>query len=210
MARLNWSTLSFANRQTDLPGEPLHGTSGTEPRITPGFERQSDPLKAAQREDLNRQSIQPGPDQSADIAMLARNRRIEDQGRGSQMVANDYPHPVLRPSPELANEVDEAIFNARWRDEQRRALRAELLQGRDDLLADKQRWQGVTETLRDTDDIARAGDPERASREAFRAFRRAEAQHHPIMDQTNDIVGRAEAFLDQHPTTRNPSRGERR
>lgn len=37
------------------------------------------------------------------------------------MVAQEQPHPVLKPSPQLAAEVDAKSFNRRWRAEQHRA-----------------------------------------------------------------------------------------
>jgi len=36
------------------------------------------------------------------------------QGRESAMVTQDRPHPVPRPSPDMAHETDRSSFNARW------------------------------------------------------------------------------------------------
>ncbi len=45
----------------------------------------------------------------------------QDKERGSVMVARDRPHPVPRPSPDMASDSDRAAFNAAWAREQRRA-----------------------------------------------------------------------------------------
>ncbi len=42
------------------------------------------------------------------------DRTTPAQGRGSSMVAKDQPHPVPRPSPDMAYQTDRTSFNTRW------------------------------------------------------------------------------------------------
>ena len=53
--------------------------------------------------------------QRADLA------RTEAERRASQMVTQDRPKPVQRPSPALAHGPDGSSFNARWQAERRDA-----------------------------------------------------------------------------------------
>lgn len=47
----------------------------------------------------------------------------QPSGRLSSMVEADKPRPQPRPSPDIAQEVDRASFDQRWKDEQARAER---------------------------------------------------------------------------------------
>jgi hypothetical protein len=92
---------SFAAGRSDLPGAtPSLDTRAGELRQS--FERNRDPMIAAQRADL---------------------AKTEAERRASQMVKHDQPKPVQRPSPALAHGPDAASFNARWQGERDAANR---------------------------------------------------------------------------------------
>lgn len=89
----------FSAGRTDLPGQ----ASGFETRrneLRHAFEESRDPMIAAQRADL---------------------AKTEAQRRDSQMVKQDRPKPVQRPSPALAHGPDGSGFNARWQAERQSA-----------------------------------------------------------------------------------------
>ncbi|MGB0696278.1 MAG: hypothetical protein ACPGOY_11555 [Rhodospirillaceae bacterium] len=52
--------------------------------------------------------------------------------RSSLMVTQDEPHPVPRPSPDMAHGPDSAAFNRRWQDEARQARKAAFITERTD------------------------------------------------------------------------------
>jgi len=84
--------ITYANAQTDLPG--------------------SDFIQKLRHLRLQRQfaanSNQP-------------DQRSEPQSRSTPtMVEQEQPHPVLRPSPQLAADVGAASFNRRWEAERQR------------------------------------------------------------------------------------------
>jgi hypothetical protein len=54
-------------------------------------------------------------------------RGMTDAGRGSDMVADDRPQPVLKPSPELSAVVDAASYNSRLARERRNASKDLLM-----------------------------------------------------------------------------------
>ncbi|WP_394693124.1 hypothetical protein [Hyphobacterium sp.] len=91
---------SFAAGRGDLPGGSF--TPPRAPVLGASFETSRDPMIAAQHADL---------------------QKSEAERRASQMVANDRPKPVQRPSPALAHTPDGEAFNARWRAEQDAASR---------------------------------------------------------------------------------------
>lgn len=68
------------------------------------------------------------------------------------MVAQERPHPVLKPTPNMAAEVDEHSFNTRWDAERLRATHARLShsqQGDHVMSEDKDAPRRPTETLRE-------------------------------------------------------------
>ncbi|MGD1922807.1 MAG: hypothetical protein ACFB03_01270 [Paracoccaceae bacterium] len=127
------------------------------------------------------------------------------------MISVDQPAPVLKPSPELAHGSDAASFNARWREEKRKAHVSELKQGRDDLVRVRGSFDRVFEALDRSDVKARNGDPEGARRDAFKAFRRAQAEYKPVIAKSAQITDRAEEFYQRHMPRRDftPTRGDR-
>lgn len=93
------SRTSFSAGRSDLPGEAsrLDTKRG---ELRQSFETNRDPMIAAQRADL---------------------AKTEAERRASQMVKQDRPKPVQRPSPALAHGPDGTSFNARWQAERRDA-----------------------------------------------------------------------------------------
>lgn len=86
--------ITYANAQTDLPG--------------------SDFIQKLRHLRLQRQFAANSnqPDQHS-----------EPQSRSNPtMVEQEQPHPVLRPSPQLAADVDAASFNRRWEAERQRHI----------------------------------------------------------------------------------------
>lgn len=90
---------SFSAGRTDLPGQAsrLDARRG---ELRQSFETIRDPMIAAQRADL---------------------AKTEAERRASQMVKQDRPRPVQRPSPALAHGPDGTSFNARWQAERQNA-----------------------------------------------------------------------------------------
>ncbi|WP_420331715.1 hypothetical protein [Oceanicaulis alexandrii] len=95
------SRTSFSAGRSDLPGEAskLESRRG---ELRAEFEKNRDPMIAAQRADL---------------------AKTEAERRASQMVKQDRPKPVQRPSPALAHGPDGTSFNARWQAERRDAAK---------------------------------------------------------------------------------------
>lgn len=189
MARLTWTTLSFANNRRDLPGRQDRITARA--RLARLFGRESDPLKEIQREDQHRTEAERRDHAARD----AQTQATPAQGRGSRMVANDRPQPVLKPILALARDVDRASFETRWHDERQNAVRADLLQGRDELLKVRSAWDGVLHQTNASQEMARKGDFDGASREMFKAHRRAEAMHKPAMERSTETLNRSETYL---------------
>lgn len=90
---------SYSAGRTDLPGQ-ASGLDARQGELRRSFEDSRDPMIAAQRADL---------------------AKTEAQRRASQMVKQDRPKPVQRPSPALSHGPDGASFNARWQAERRDA-----------------------------------------------------------------------------------------
>lgn len=96
------------------PNKHSSATSYTGPWIEPSqapklwqeFRRNHDPYTAAQMDDLNKTEKQ---------------RRDEQEERNSSMVEKEKLTPVLKPSREIAQEVDAKLFNRQWLAEQRDA-----------------------------------------------------------------------------------------
>lgn len=68
------------------------------------------------------------------------------------MVETDHPHPVLKPAPDLAAEVDAAAFNARWEAERQRATQSHSPQpqtGETSMSDDQNETRRPEETLRE-------------------------------------------------------------
>lgn len=214
MKAFKWTSLSWSGRQADLPGRTSTGPEHRAAPLAPGFERQADPQKASRRADLTRTEF----DRRTDIAALARQKRQSDAqtqtGRQSQMVREDHPRPMLKPSPALAHGPDRAAFNQRWKQEERAALIAEARVQQQELRDLSKQWSGTMKDIAASTDRARAGDPNGATREAFKAYRRTEAQHHPTMARSQQTLDRGEAVVARDTATpstpRTPPRGDTR
>lgn len=189
MTGRKWTSLSFSNHRRDLPGEDDRMTARA--RLARLFGRESDPLKEAQREDQHRTEAERRDHTPRD----AHTQINPSPGRASRMVANDRPQPVHKPILALARDVDRSSFNTRWEAERRDALRAELKQGKQELLTLRSGWDDTRTEMNTTDARADAGDPKAATRKMFKAFRRAEAQHKPIMARSDETIARAETFI---------------
>lgn len=63
--------------------------------------------------------------QTLDMEKTESQRRGEQDGRGSRMVANDHPVARFNPPPELRDSVDRRHFNKSWLAEQRNAAFAQ-------------------------------------------------------------------------------------
>lgn len=111
---------SYAHGRYDLPGDPFAARL-REARIARQFEAEADPDRAAQCRDMGLTEAQ----RRRDCA-----KRDKPQ-RGAAMVKKDKPYPAPRPS--WAQGPDRAVFNAKWREEQRRAQIGELAATRDRL-----------------------------------------------------------------------------
>ena len=91
MAAQNAARLSYAYTQRDkMPGKSPAMYSA-KPNVSMSFQRNRDPLIAAQ---------------------IDAGKRTEARRRGSQMIANHKPEPKLKPSPHLAHKADRAAFYA--------------------------------------------------------------------------------------------------
>ena len=91
------------------------------PKLWQEFRRNHDPYTAAQMDDLNKTEKQ---------------RRDEQEERNSSMVEKEKLTPELKPSREIAQEVDAKLFNHQWLAEQRdaafqKAAQSELSQDLD-------------------------------------------------------------------------------
>lgn len=91
--------ITYADSVPDLPGDDFSRRL-LELRVARLFAAANDDAPSAEREQAQ--------------------AKAQAQGRGSShlrprtMVEEDHPRPVLRPSPDLAAEVDTEAFNARW------------------------------------------------------------------------------------------------
>ena len=91
------------------------------PKLWQEFRRNHDPYTAAQMDELNKTEKQ---------------RRDEQEERNSSMVEKEKLTPELKPSREIAQEVDAKLFNHQWLAEQRdaafqKAAQSELSQDLD-------------------------------------------------------------------------------
>lgn len=64
-------------------------------------------------------------DAQASTAFGRANDNAPANESGSSMVKQDRPHPVLRPSPNLASEADRVAFESKWAQEKTEADRAQ-------------------------------------------------------------------------------------
>lgn len=170
MTRTTWTTLSFTNDRADLPGDQSVGKSWL--RMSRLFGRASDPLKEAQREDLELSEHQRR-ESAARMDHPTMPKPIE--GRQATMVANDRPQPVLKPLAALARDVDRASFDARWEAERRENQKAICRTAISDL---KEISSHHAETQRAVDTMDHRidpGNPREIKREEFKLMRRMEA-----------------------------------
>jgi len=66
------------------------------------------------------------------------------RGRASEMVTKDRPRPAPRPSPDLAHEVDQVAFNAKWREEQIAARAEQRAARRQAFIAKRSEGKDIT------------------------------------------------------------------
>ncbi|MEL6468050.1 MAG: hypothetical protein AAFQ58_24065 [Pseudomonadota bacterium] len=101
--------ITYADSRTDLPGNDF-AQKLADLRIARLFAERS---KATEQN--NR------PDYVRDASDVSRNTAPHPHRQDHpSMVAQEHPHPVLKPSPSLAADVDAAAFNARWEAERQR------------------------------------------------------------------------------------------
>lgn len=131
------SRTSFSAGRTDLPGEAT-ALDARRGELRAEFEKNRDPVIAAQRADL---------------------AKTEAERRGSQMVKQDRPKPVQRPSPALAHGPDGTSFNARWQAERRDADKDADRNARKATF--KAKRQGQSHTRNRSHDISKGDQHER-------------------------------------------------
>lgn len=113
--------ITYANSQPDLPGSEFTQRL-RHLRLTRQFAANS-----------NLHETAPKPHQTKDPSM----------------VAQEHPHPVLKPSPQFAADVDAHSFNARWEAEHRRAARSRHTQSKGNPMSDNDQRSRPAETLRE-------------------------------------------------------------
>ena len=118
------SRTSFSGGRSDLPGA-TPGLDARTGQARQAFDESRDPAIAAQRADL---------------------AKTEAQRRASQMVTQDRPKPVQRPSPALACGPDGASFNARWQAERQNAANDADRQARKAAFKTRRQVQSQTRT----------------------------------------------------------------
>ena len=137
--------------------------------ITVQFDKVCDPARAAQYDDMKRTEAE-----RRDRATFKAKRREQ----GSEMVRKDNPYPELKPSPALTHAVHAQSFNQNWRNEHKRARRANLIaEGRamvGELQAHKTYLSQEKNTVLTLGNEAQRENAKDAKREAFKALRRVE------------------------------------
>ncbi|MEL6201924.1 MAG: hypothetical protein AAFR39_06145 [Pseudomonadota bacterium] len=103
--------ITYADSRSDLPDNSF-ARKLADLRIARLFTERS---KATEQDNT--------PEQSRHASALLRETAPHPHHQDDpSMVAQEHPHPVLKPSPSLAADVDAAVFNARWEAEQRRSI----------------------------------------------------------------------------------------
>lgn len=151
-------------------------------RLSLAFDKQRDPLRAAQYEDMKRTEA----DRRGRAAFKAKRR-----DNGSEMIKRQNPHPELKPSPQLAHASDAQAFNRQWRNESRIARRTNLIaEGRAILGELHQHKVNLGQAKHQNDALAaqaRGGDVKGATREAFKLIRRAEAESARVISKAQTV-----------------------
>ena len=104
-----WSSVSYAYRhRASMPGEPPALYRAAPKTVSISFAIAENPLIEKQLADMR--------------LTEAQRRRLNMAKGGSQMIKDDRPRPVLKPSPALAFGPDASAFNNRWAEERLRAI----------------------------------------------------------------------------------------
>lgn len=104
MSESKRTPITYADSRADLPVSDFAARLA-ELRIARTFEARA---KAPEQDNAPGRHASPDPHRQDDPSMVEQER----------------PHPVLKPSPSLAGDVDAAAFNARWDAEQRRTTQS--------------------------------------------------------------------------------------
>ena len=163
-----WSSVSYSYRhRASMPGK-TPALYKAAPNVRMGFKIAENPLIREQFADMRLTEAQR--------RRKAIAQRNEAQS-GSQMVKDDKPQPVLKPSPVLALGPDASAFNRRWAEERLRAINA-FKQDRRKLVKTSANLDALAERTKAVDlTPGKAGDLERAffieKRRAAQAMRRS-------------------------------------
>lgn len=144
MAKQSRSRLSFAHERSEL-------------RAQNHLYRQTDPVAQ--------------PFNAANGDREARREAFKAKRRGETMVEQERPFPELKPSPELAADVDRRAYLSKLDAEHKREYRAALLLearlARDDLLSDQDKNKAIQADLH-----AAGADPKKDMKALFKLHHR--------------------------------------
>lgn len=115
----------------------------------------------------------PATNQDFNQAHFPQDRAEAIKLRGSSMVENDRPEPVLKPSPSLASESDRQSFNTRWETEHQRAAHA-LKQERQGLANVKDSFVRLSDQLEGMDPRSDERAMLQSQRQAYMLRRQAQ------------------------------------
>ncbi len=143
MAKQPRSRLSFAHESTEL-------------RAQNDLYRQTDPVAQ--------------PFNAANGDREARREAFKAKRRGETMVEQERPFPVLKPSPELAADVDRRAYHLKLAAEHKRTERASLLlearRAKGDLLRDQDKTKALQADL-----YVAGADPQKDMKALFKLHR---------------------------------------